>query len=472
MIYGTTVKAIAVKGQDGFENSEVASEIYVPEGGSGIGGDVVILDDREDHSWSYYSDPNQPIHSLNPADVKITYKGYGDKTMTTTDTGNTPTTFDEDVDSEAVAVGPNDPGNQFVYLKTLEKANEDGSGNYPYTTIPNPFSKRPTYGTAPATRNIYISTIQDYAFGYVSVTYFDANGQQMTWGEQHIYWDGNTHVPSTTITVKSGTTITVAIRTADWVGTNSEDPNNVHPGNVQCILQYDNEFGEEIGRAVAAGEVPSQNNTYAPGVTDTQNFLIPGTDYRGFYAWRVKRISNGLEIKRANGNTVNVGGIINAEEAIQFVTTSEYGNEVDFEALWAKAYVATYVSDNAVTVTNTAVGFERNFVVLARNNNDFTLGGDNNRLNNPYNRAVTISSYYPDGTVGANRCGIDFGGDLDLNYDLKLEYVQNNDYANSEYYINANGHYLCIGRGMTTGSTIAAQINAIRGDVDGSDTTH
>ena len=140
VIYGTTVKAIAVKGQDGFENSEVASEIYVPEGGSGIGSGVVVLDDREDHNWSYYSDPDQPIHSLNPADVKITYKGYGDKTMTTTDTGDTPTTFDEDVDSEAVAVGPNDPGNQFVYLKTLEKANEDGSGNYPYTTIPNPFS--------------------------------------------------------------------------------------------------------------------------------------------------------------------------------------------------------------------------------------------------------------------------------------------------------------------------------------------
>ena len=459
---GTTVKAIAVK--NGYEPSAVASAIFIPggeNGGSGVYDQVVLLDDREPHSWSYYSDPDQPIHSLNPADVKITYFGNGTGTVSTTD-GATPANNSWTSDATGVQVGPNEAGNQFIYLKTLENDDPEGEDNkYSYTTIPNPFSKRPTYGTAPATRNIYISTIQDYAYGYVSVTYFDANGQQMTWGEQHIYWDGNTHAPSTTITVKSGTTITVAIRTADWVGTNSEDPNNVHPGNVQCILQYDNEFGEEIGRAIASSPV---------GSSDTQVFLIPGTDYRGFYAWRVKRVSSGLEIQRANGTTVNVGDMVDAEEAIRFVTSKEDGNEVDFEALWAKAYVVTYDSDNAVTVTNTAVGFERNFVVLARNNNDFVLGGGNNLLNNPNNRAVTISSYYPDGTVGSNRCGIDFGGDLDLNYDLKLEYVQNNDYANSGYYINANGHYLCIGRGMTTDYTIATQINAIRGDVDGSDT--
>ena len=466
VIYGTTVKAIAVKGQAGFENSEVASEIYVPEGGSGIGGGVVVLDDREDHNWSYYSDPDQPIHSLNPADVKITYKGYGDKTMTTTDTGNTPTTFDEDVDSEAVAVGPNDPGNQFVYLKTLEKANEDGSGNYPYTTIPNPFSKRPTYSNVVATRNISVrGTIQDYANGYINVTYTDVNNTQRTWSGR-IYYDNGAQqsvFPVANLQVLAGTTLSFSLYT-DWAQGN---------GRISCEIRYDNEGGTMIWNPSAYGN-NGQNNPVTGSTTVQEGGSSAGSvtfkDYRGFYAWRVKRISNGLEIQRADGTTVNRGDIINAEEAIQFVTTSEYGNEVDFEALWAKAYVVTYDSDNAVTVTNTAVGFERNFVVLARNNNDFTLGGDNNRLNNPYNRAVTISSYYPDGTVGANRCGIDFGGDLDLNYDLKLEYVQNNDYDNSGYYINANGHYLCIGRGMTTGSTIAAQINAIRGDVDGSDT--
>lgn len=458
--YGTTVKAIAVKGQAGFENSEVASKIYVPEGGSGIGGGVVVLDDREDHSWSYYSDPDQPIHSLNPADVKITYFGNGTGTVSTTD-GETPANDSWTANATGVQVGPNEAGNQFVYLKTLENAKANGTGNYPYTMIPNPFSKRPMYSNVVATRNIYVrGTIQDYANGYIIVTYTNVNNVQSTWGGR-IYYDGNHSVyPEANLQVLAGTTLSFSLYT-DWAQGN---------GRISCEIRYDNAGGTMIWNPSAYGS-NSQSNPVTGSTTVQEGGSSGGSvtfnDYRGFYAWRVKRLSSGLEIQRANGNTVNVDDMVYAEEAIKFVTSKEDGNEVDFEALWAKAYVATYDSDNAVTVTNTAVGFERNFVVLARNNNDFVLGGDNNRLNNPNNRAVTISSYYPDGTVGANRCGIDFGGDLDLNYDLKLEYVQNNDYANSEYYINANGHYLCIGRGMTTNSTIAAQINAIRRPTNG-----
>ena len=68
-----TVKAIAVK--DGWNDSPVASgTVTIP---SGVGGGVVTLFDYEPHSWSYYSDPNCPIRSLSPADVKITYYGDG-----------------------------------------------------------------------------------------------------------------------------------------------------------------------------------------------------------------------------------------------------------------------------------------------------------------------------------------------------------------------------------------------------------
>ena len=73
LAYMTNVKAIAVK--DGWNNSPEASGIVtIP---SGVSGDVVTLFDYEPHSWSYYSDPDCPIRSLSPADVKITYYGNG-----------------------------------------------------------------------------------------------------------------------------------------------------------------------------------------------------------------------------------------------------------------------------------------------------------------------------------------------------------------------------------------------------------
>lgn len=116
---------------------------------------VVILDDREDHSWAYYSDPNCPIRSLNPADVKITYYGNGIIMTGNTDytSGATTGWIRQDnssyVGSAKVNVGGDDE-NTFIYNKTLERT--DGStsanptGRCAYTTIPNPFQVRPTYG--------------------------------------------------------------------------------------------------------------------------------------------------------------------------------------------------------------------------------------------------------------------------------------------------------------------------------------
>lgn len=155
---GMTVKAIAVmmeqnEGQwvqsPGYGISAVASEMYLPggEGQSGVYGDVVLLDDREDHSWSYYSDGDQPIHSLNPADVKITYFGNG-KTMTGADYTANSTAY---VTSTGVKVGVDANANTFVYLKTLERTDgatsNNPTGRCEYTAIPNPFSVRPTYAS-------------------------------------------------------------------------------------------------------------------------------------------------------------------------------------------------------------------------------------------------------------------------------------------------------------------------------------
>ena len=155
---GATIRAYAYKtpiaetGVIGYMPSDVVTEYYVP--GSGADGSVVLLDDREDHSWSYYSDGDQPVHSLNPADVKITYFGNGTGTVSTTN-GATPANNSWTQDATSVQVSYNETENTFIYLKTLERANYDGTGNCPYTVIPNPFSKRPTYQYATGDLNKY-----------------------------------------------------------------------------------------------------------------------------------------------------------------------------------------------------------------------------------------------------------------------------------------------------------------------------
>lgn len=114
--YGRTVKAFAVNDND--EISSIAT-ITLP---SSL---TISLDDREDHTWSYYQE-GCPISSPNPRNVKITYQGGGIE-----DAGN---------GNANAAVGIDAPETTFVYFKTLEKVD----GKYPYSTIPNPFSKRPS----------------------------------------------------------------------------------------------------------------------------------------------------------------------------------------------------------------------------------------------------------------------------------------------------------------------------------------
>ena len=138
---GTTVYAYATYGSTGYEDSELGSAVYVPAGGNGVYDGVVLLDDREPHTWSYYSDGDQPVHSLNPTDVKIAYLGNGKMYTSTTATPSGSLS-----DATGVQVSASETANQFIYLKTLENNDPEGTGtNYSYTLIPNPFSKRPTF---------------------------------------------------------------------------------------------------------------------------------------------------------------------------------------------------------------------------------------------------------------------------------------------------------------------------------------
>ena len=330
-------------GAGGITSPEVKESPVVT---SGVRGSYVILNDYEDHSWSYYSDPQCPIRSLNPVDVKITYYGNGTNNMTSTDNADNPTTFNANATGVKVGIATGEDQSIFVYYKTLERADggtesytskSQATGDAEYTTIPNPFQVRPVYGT----------------------------------------------------------------------------------GN---------------------------------------------TKYRGFYAWRVKSKSDGLTIKNAATPTTTyaVGGIIPAETKILFSTANEYGDTVEFEALWARAYVVT---SNTTSGMDNGVSYERNFMVLTGSNNV------NPAQSNGY--AYTLSSVYPNGTSNGTAATTTKGSTtvrggnqtttynyryyyrpINLSAPLKLEYITFNGNGNTNNGTNrtiltTNNNDFVVGRGVT-----------------------
>ncbi len=136
--------------------ASAAIKTNVVGGTQGISGGIVTLNDYEDHSWSYYSDATLParMRSLNPANVVIKYYGNGTNTVSTNNNASPALSTFTASTNNSVAVGIDEPESTFVYYKTLERTSGStyGSASYNYTTIPNPFSIRPTYGTDATTR--------------------------------------------------------------------------------------------------------------------------------------------------------------------------------------------------------------------------------------------------------------------------------------------------------------------------------
>ena len=242
---------------------------------------LVELDDRENHAWSYYSDPECLIRSLNPMDVRIRYFGYGQNTMYSSDALQPEGEPDVDVSHYMVGIGIDAPWkNTYVYHKTLERVNGEqaesaaaADGPSLYRLIPNPYSRRPTHGTG-------------------------------------------------------------------------------------------------------------------------------DTRWRGFYKWRLKTLTGGSVYRdTAMTQPVTVGTMLDAEDTVFFMPAAEYGMEVDFEAIWARAVVFPTVPElYATPVGNFVVGknaYERNFVV--HNCNDCQWPALSATADP---RPYTLTFVHPDGTDG------------------------------------------------------------------------
>ncbi len=474
LTYGQTVKALAYMASDNngtpdanYTPSQVVSAIYVPTDASGntqngVYGGIVLLDDREDHSWSYYSTggDNNPIHSLTPADVKITYTGYGPNTMTTTNTNpnNIPNSaFNATVNANQVAVNVGEAGNQFIYLKTLENDDPEGEGNtYSYTMIPNPFQVRPAVSSGTVTTTTRYVRVTSITAGKKYLIVSQSNA-----GNAYALGHSGTTVSADAVTISSG-------GTANYIDASYVDPTSVWTANSGYTFQNGNYYirhnNNNLGISTTNNNnswtwnnnrlyyssYPSYYLRYNNGWTISSNYgngynvylfeettesSVTGGDYRGFYAWRVKSLGGGLSITGKN-----VGDIIYPDETIEFVTANAEGNEVEFEALWAKAWVnASSTSERATNSGNYQNAYERNFKVGT------TI--------TTYDYPVTFSTLNPDGTGTLGTITIGQGG-YSCSNDVKFE---NMTLSAANRTITAAGNDLIFGRG------ISGTVNYVRG---------
>ncbi len=283
---------------------------------------TVTLDDREPHTWSYYSDPASPVRSLNPADVKITYFAYGTNTMYSSNAATPSGTPDRNVQPSAVAIGIDAPGkNTYIYYKTLERLDGEqavsvaaANGPCRYQTIANPFSIRPTHGSG-------------------------------------------------------------------------------------------------------------------------------DTRWRGFYKWRVKRLVGGrLYADASKSSPVAQGTMVDAEQELWLDPAAEYGMEVDFEAVWARAFVFTSTAAlNAARAYATGTNaYERNLVFLS--------ASPGNMEANTY--PATITAAAPDGSAD-HVASVSVSQNFTCLSDTKFEYLTMRCSGNT-FYVGDN--LLVLGRDLRSAS--------------------
>ena len=124
------------------------------------------------------------------------------------------------------------------------------------------------------------------------------------------------------------------------------------------------------------------------------------TRWRGFHRWRLKALNGGAVFRdTAMTIAVPVGTMLEAEDTVYFMPAAEYGMQVDFEAIWARAFVyPTLKTFDQAMDGQYATGvnaYERNFVVHS-NCADCRW----QRSSVAPTKDLTLTAVYPDGTDG------------------------------------------------------------------------
>ncbi|MBR4468436.1 MAG: chitobiase/beta-hexosaminidase C-terminal domain-containing protein [Bacteroidales bacterium] len=490
---GTTVKAFATVTTTGYMASAVVSDIYIPtneqgESQNGVYGGTVLLDDREPHTWSYYSDNDQPIHSLKPADVKITYMGNG---KMYTSTSATPS---GDL-SEATGVKVSSTENQdtFIYLKTLERANGDaGTGNLAYTLIPNPFSVRPKFTSGGTTyytgfygwrvKSLTGVTISGYSVGSIipaetEIQLVTDNGEgnevefEAVWARAYV----------TTSTSTTGLQASVGYERNFMVLNTSPSPqtNTVTIGSGNYTSQYlptytYNRYSLSY-QLYLASEINGAGQITAIAFRQYSNSTTRNVDI-----YLKHTSSSTIQTITQNGNTF-------AEDMSDAVLV--YSGNVTFNG-WSTITLQTpfdydgtsnlivCVDDNNYNYTNRACQFytystsnnNRAYYWTNDNTNYAYPFGYNNYTTSSYNNQIRFTKTTPAGnnvsnitvpcTVmgcnpdGSNQSSGTISGSITCGADLKLEHI-NVDGSNSSTI--ANNHNLIFGRGVN------GTVNSVRG---------
>ena len=435
---GQSIKVIAIDENIPalFGHSAVVVAHYkVNSGADANNSGIITLNDYEDHEWSYYqASADLPagypaaLHSPYPRNVKITYYGYGENTLSTSAVAApAANTFNINTTQGDVKVGIDEPGHTFIYYKTLER---NANGRYPYELIPNPFYVRPDVRTYTGDKT-------------VTFTLNDEGGDG--WGASYLQIDY-----STSVNGHSTENIEFTESRA------SKTVTKTIPTGVTFVLTWHAGGGQSDECSFIVSGYDNQSSTYSSGTGLSSGPLtaikVHGTEtvttYTGFYKWRILSISGGKIYNVASGGTaLAVGAMLDAETTYYFdpndnAETNVHNAtsmEIELEALWAPAQVIT----SGTTFSSGYNSVERNFYVgrSGQNNDVFYTS-----------TPCTYSSFYPNGTTnGTTMATLANRNQIRANTasaDSKVEYY----IWGSTNTLNTGGYRVTVGRGVTSNS--------------------
>ena len=366
---GQTIKAIAVK--DGnYDPSDIVTKTVNPIDyiQQGVSGGIVTINDLEDHRWSYYQSsgnlptgyPTTYLSSPDPRNVKLTY-------MRGKVSG-----------ASEVAISAIEGDTMMVYYMTREKSVPGMTGDYPYTVISNPYSKRPRTTGSTGTNGFY---------GFA--------GWKVISGGKYIaeYGDGQTLPLDATIHFTNFDTYDTNAISADIVLQATWTPATVKTGNSAQSFTggtYETNFwvlsgNNNIGNITATANATTSARYPDGTVSFTRN--LTGTITAGGNNAKVEWVNmNSTGAVTAANYTFTMGrGIVNSGNGGELNLTTRDAN-----------------SDNTVKIESGKYSQLRNFTVnlnAARTCDQLMiLGCDYDRAKNDNSKLTIRGSMYVAGT--------------------------------------------------------------------------